>query len=210
MSCQSPQKKRKTRRGNATRFRALKKSFLNHDRYYPIYIGYSHTDVPVFEYATCAITWQLTRYLRDHVKTKDFEYPSWIRYIGTVASSELKLSEEKLAHFANSTSQLEAEFYKCVKFYKLPESAVVSSGHGSVPEEIFLLCVSTLRDQCDYMSSSNSLYRKNMACINHPTDLIFKPHPNLSTSKSDNGLYKIGRSLKEYFKKAYFASYGMS
>ena len=90
MSCHSPTKKRKTRRGNATRFWSLKKSFLNHDRYYPIYIRYSHTDVPVFEYATCAITWQLSRYLRDHVKTTNFEYPSWIRYIGTIASSELK------------------------------------------------------------------------------------------------------------------------
>ena len=95
-----------------------------------------------------------------------------------------------------------------VKFFKLRSQEKYLSGYAKAPEELFDECEATLQDQCDYMSSSKSLYKIGMKCINCPSKLIQCPDGNISMAKQENGLYEVGRKLKEYFKKSEYASYG--
>lgn len=202
-------KKKKARRGNASRYRSVRQTLSKYDRYYPIYIGYSHQEPPVFEHASCALTWQMSRFLRDHIKMVDSSLPGWMHYVGTFSSDQCPVKVATLNDFSNSSSAFESNFFNGVKFYKIPELAKVVSGHGKATDDLFQLCASTLKEKCDYMSSSHSLYKKNATCINHPSDIIISPDSTVGNSKRENGLYEVGWSLKTYVKTSDFAGYGM-
>ena len=201
-------KKKKARRGNASRYQLLRKSLIKYNRFYPIYIGYSHADTPVFDHPSCALTWQLSRYLRDHVKTAEYSFPDWLHWVGTFHSDQCPVILSSLNEFSNSASIIESNFYKNVKFYKISTNARVVSGHGRTTDNIFDLCTSTLKDSCDYMSSSHSIYKKNQSCINHPSELIVSSEPTIGNSKKENGIYEVGHSLKKYLRVEEFARYG--
>ena len=208
MSVPNSKLKKRTRRGNAGRYRRLKKSLSRYDRFYPIYIGYSHAEPPIFEHASCALTWQLSRFMRDHIRLCLNEYPPWLMFVGTIDSELSVINKSCLQDFSNSSSVFESNFYSNVTFYELINLNNSSSGHAKVSEELFHECEATLQSQCDYMSSSKSLYKSGMKCINHPSELIRCSDGTVSAARRDNGLYEVGWRLKEFFKKSEFASYG--
>ena len=102
------------------------------------------------------------QYKRDLFEHNAIQIPSWLNFVGSIHQSDFHKIESYLFH---STSNIERSYFIDVKFFKLKANVKVKSCLVQIVPQTFLSCKNTFKDNTDYHSSSNSIYKPDSFCI---------------------------------------------
>ena len=132
--------------------------------FYPLYSGRREDKIPIFRYASEALSWQISRYFKDAIchSWGDDSYPIWLSFVGGVQDDTSLYNNIQRTY----TSDVEKQYFKATKFFD-----VTSVDHDfptlifDCSQEMFTNCRSTFHSHPDYQSSSKSIYRSKAKCL---------------------------------------------
>ena len=84
--------------------------------YYPIYKGWVTNTTPIFETASAAICFQISKFNRDLLQHNTIEPPVWLDVIGLIDPSDF---DNILPYTFNSTSLIETSYFDQVNLFQV-------------------------------------------------------------------------------------------
>ena len=85
--------------------------------FYPLYSGWREDKIPIFRYASEALSWQISRYFKDAIchSWGDDSYPIWLSFVGGV-QDDISLYNNIQRTY---TSDVEKQYFKATKFFEV-------------------------------------------------------------------------------------------
>lgn len=187
--------------------------------FYPLLHGWSDNFFqPIFETPSAALCFQISRYLRDSHCYDNVTIPKWLRCVGAV--NVLPTDLEKFS--MDSRSKKEISYFKKIPIYCFKPLVLARTSKDHVRTDLFQVsdslfeeCRSSCKEHCDYMHSSNSIFRSS--CLNRPADINHLTYVRNrdgipQTRDPSTGMISIGYNTKFHFKfgKPKFETFGKS
>ena len=149
---------------NKRRRKSIKNSSDSfHDSfYYPIYTGWVANITPIFESASAAICYQISRYKRDLLDHNTAVQPAWFDCVGSIHPDDFKGIE---SYVFQTNSTIEESYFENINFYKIKECHHARSTLVRITNQTFVSCLNTMKEYTDYQSSSTSIYKQGSFCV---------------------------------------------
>ena len=174
--------------------------------YYPVYTGWVTKITPCFTTPSAAICYQLVQYQRNLSLHNTLKKPTWLDCVGSIHPSHFKNIESSIFH---THSKIESAYFENVKFFRIKNNSYIESRLVRVASQTFLSCKNTLKENTDYQSSSNSIYRPGSFCVEelNAKSFTFNFDKNgISQKRDSNNLIAMYTNAKHLINKSNFQS----
>jgi hypothetical protein len=125
------------------------------------------------------------------------KYPPWIKSVGGL----LDISDFHVKSIPSlvGNSEIEQEFFCAVDFY-CNEQQHSTTVVVECTEDLFQSCIDLFKGKADYQSSSVSIYKPKMKCLQIPDNFTIGSPDNIKCPRMNNGMISIGHWSKKHFK----------
>lgn len=177
----------------------LKLAQLTH--FYPLLDGWhSNGDRLIFSTPSSALCYQLSRYYKDGLCYSPHK-PLWLDCVGGISLSGSHLKECSIVSRSKKESKVEKGYFRHVQAYSLSSTVGrVETTIVRATQELFTLCMSTLKEFPCYQHSSKSIYRTT--CINVPGQIEYVADRNgmKLTRDKETGMVSIGVNSRAHYR----------
>ena len=193
---------------------SLPTSITANTYFYSLYGGSSFPSYPVlFKQSSHALTWALSRYVRDGIVLRDGETPHWIQYVGVIYNiHDTNIKRITLPSRAKP-SQIEKQFYARVGFYEPVDQSLISSlpSYLRCKDHLYQSCRLQVNALADYHLSATSTYRRKAVCLAYSADDLECIHSGfLNNKKTELSPYIQLESKFKYLYSSEYLSYSES
>ena len=155
-----------------------------------------------------ALTWYLTRLIRDGVVWNWEEPPHLLKCVGAVAVSPSNVEPISIpVRNGSRLSQKESTFFSEVEFFAPVDSSLTSSlaDYMTCRDSMYHMCASGLNPMADYQLSSNSTYKSNRKCASALSDDLYFMHSVvLSSLRAQGGPFiRLEKNLSHVYSLSY-------